>query len=487
MKVFLCFDGDSISHRVSLARMADDAIEIARISQLINKGNDIFKSFAIENGGQVIQIGGDEGAIQIDAKCLELLEKIRDKYESVTNATVSVGIGKTISEAFKALIAAKLRGKNRSVLFDDDVNKEIAEAQKEESEQKKIVEEYLGKANDQKRMDIPRQFRSGNAGANTTARSYKHEFAQKTDYGHGLAIRREQSKPKLEHSKAKQTFTKIADTNEQKDRAINSKKTSNLEEIKQKIGSALAAMHQQLPVLQQIKQGSPETYAAIVGLINGLVALGRQVQTVDKELEKALSKSNVPIPKSIPGVQGMLDEGEATYDLGMDKADLLPGGQADNKNPQDFDPEALAIGTQHEMEHTADEALAREIAMDHLAEDPDYYKKQLPELLKDGIDEINSMGTEPIAQQELDPNLPIEPKNVLSKDQLPTTIKPLKSTKHLIPGQVTAPRHIVATVKGKPIVRAVGSGMKRDQDTLSPNPIGPGMGNPVSAKKKLSQ
>jgi hypothetical protein len=55
--------------------------------------------------------------------------------------------------------------------------------------------------------------------------------------------------------------------------------------------------------------------------------------------------------------------------------DELPGGVADKKKPSDFDKEDLMQGIHVEMEHTDDIALAMEIAMDHLAEDPDYYKK----------------------------------------------------------------------------------------------------------------
>lgn len=57
------------------------------------------------------------------------------------------------------------------------------------------------------------------------------------------------------------------------------------------------------------------------------------------------------------------------------EADKLPGGLADEKSVKDFDPKALKDGTQIELEHTTDKELAREIAMDHLTEDPDYYKK----------------------------------------------------------------------------------------------------------------
>jgi hypothetical protein len=41
----------------------------------------------------------------------------------------------------------------------------------------------------------------------------------------------------------------------------------------------------------------------------------------------------------------------------------------------DFDPRALAQGTRVEMEHTLHVSVARQIAMDHLTEDPDYYVK----------------------------------------------------------------------------------------------------------------
>jgi hypothetical protein len=44
-------------------------------------------------------------------------------------------------------------------------------------------------------------------------------------------------------------------------------------------------------------------------------------------------------------------------------------------SPSDFDPAALAEGTEHEMEHTDDPLIAQEIAMDHLFEDPEYYQK----------------------------------------------------------------------------------------------------------------
>jgi hypothetical protein len=55
--------------------------------------------------------------------------------------------------------------------------------------------------------------------------------------------------------------------------------------------------------------------------------------------------------------------------------DKIPGGLADKKKPKDFDPNKLKEGQKVEREHTKNKDIAREIAMDHLVEDSEYYKK----------------------------------------------------------------------------------------------------------------
>jgi hypothetical protein len=61
--------------------------------------------------------------------------------------------------------------------------------------------------------------------------------------------------------------------------------------------------------------------------------------------------------------------------LAKSRKEILSGGLADKKRPESFDKDALREGTQVEFEHTDSEGMAREIAMDHLTEDPEYYKK----------------------------------------------------------------------------------------------------------------
>lgn len=57
------------------------------------------------------------------------------------------------------------------------------------------------------------------------------------------------------------------------------------------------------------------------------------------------------------------------------RKDMIPGGLADKRQPNDFNSKALKKGLKVELEHTRDPNIALEIAMDHLAEDPAYYDK----------------------------------------------------------------------------------------------------------------
>lgn len=59
--------------------------------------------------------------------------------------------------------------------------------------------------------------------------------------------------------------------------------------------------------------------------------------------------------------------------------DLLPGGLADDKKPEDFNPKELAAGAKVEREHTSDPHLQKEIAMDHMTE---FHKGYYPSLEK---------------------------------------------------------------------------------------------------------
>jgi uncharacterized ParB-like nuclease family protein len=66
------------------------------------------------------------------------------------------------------------------------------------------------------------------------------------------------------------------------------------------------------------------------------------------------------------------------------KEEIIKGGLADGAKPSQFLRKELREGIKVEMEHTDDKAMAKEIAMDHLAEHPEYYThlKEMEDKLK---------------------------------------------------------------------------------------------------------
>jgi hypothetical protein len=53
----------------------------------------------------------------------------------------------------------------------------------------------------------------------------------------------------------------------------------------------------------------------------------------------------------------------------------LVGGKGDELDEEDVDEDELMMGIEVEREHTTNKKIAKEIALDHLAEDPQYYTK----------------------------------------------------------------------------------------------------------------
>lgn len=55
--------------------------------------------------------------------------------------------------------------------------------------------------------------------------------------------------------------------------------------------------------------------------------------------------------------------------------DKIQGGKGDNTAEDSVDYEELQVGIAVEKEHTSDTELAKEIALDHLTENPKYYSE----------------------------------------------------------------------------------------------------------------
>lgn len=92
-----------------------------------------------------------------------------------------------------------------------------------------------------------------------------------------------------------------------------------------------------------------------------------------KEFYKSLHEASSVAPSST--ATGQHQGYFSANKLKKEAKEKIPGGRADGISDDNFDPEQLASGEKEEMEHTHDRVAAREIAKDHLINDPNYYKK----------------------------------------------------------------------------------------------------------------
>lgn len=104
-----------------------------------------------------------------------------------------------------------------------------------------------------------------------------------------------------------------------------------------------------------------------------VVQILQQVRANAKELE-GLKEEAPPLYESIMAMTKALIT--IARQLKQPQGDLIPGGKGDNTDPSTLDQEQLKAGTKEETEeHTNNPKIGQEIAVDHLTEDPQYYKK----------------------------------------------------------------------------------------------------------------
>jgi hypothetical protein len=160
---YIAGDGDSIGQQVGQSVLADDVEALHQVSQKINEGQNMVMDWAEQNGGRVISAGGDEFVLEMPQGCdPRALEELRQNYQQIVGATLTLGAGNSMSEAGKALIAGKLRGKDQVVQFDPSIEDELFSTHQDaghdpDSEADKQDEHYLGSMYGQGQPDPTQQ------------------------------------------------------------------------------------------------------------------------------------------------------------------------------------------------------------------------------------------------------------------------------------------------------------------------------------------
>lgn len=326
-----------------MARLNDDLVELRRISQVIEAGNKLWESFAQRSEGQLCGSGGDEGAVSVEATHLGELPLIAQQYADSVGATVSVGIGMKLSESSKAVLIAKLRGKNQIVLWEPSMQAEI-DAVKPQNEADKLADEYLlnkggeGSGRYDHHLHGIRDKKpgeghpAGNKGAHAGFGGHHvpHRLHGQHEQGTDAVKQAVEAKHAQEALKPDDAtafegqFHDIAGSQDQEDQQTAHAASGAKDDLRQQLATILSNLRQKGPIISQLQDVDPEAYQAILQLVQGVIALTKEIvgpnpeptqddsQPVQKSegLEKTIeSLGSGPIVNSQESITGPADRG----------------------------------------------------------------------------------------------------------------------------------------------------------------------------------
>lgn len=295
MKVYVSFDGDHIGRMIGRAKLADQPEEAAKISQRIDRGNKIWESWALAHGGVIITLGGDEGTFSIDPDALTELPKIREQYQEAVDSTVSVGVGVKLSEADRALMAAKMQGGDRIQLFTEEVNEILAELQ-DKDEGSKLYDEYLNPDSGLKKAG-PGMNPGAHAGFSGPSQSHPAAPIAPTEGSeHSEAevarsiVENAPQGPQQAAQDYEQLFHELAAAQPKEEPQA---PTGLVDPVRAQIVKILQDVRGHAQELEQMRSSNPELYTSIQGVVEAMIAMARNTgQEVQKseDLEKAIPK-----------------------------------------------------------------------------------------------------------------------------------------------------------------------------------------------------
>lgn len=287
VSLLITWDVDQLDATLDRARVADEVAEVRKINQSLDAANRVWTSWIVSGGGSVVELNAGKGTAEIAADKLTELERIRDQVASTVGSTISMGVGVKLSEAQRALKAAKLQGGNKVTLYTPDVDEFL------EKEQKK--EEGLQKA--------------GETSPNVQSKDRNPTQAAQKQADEGPAA---PEATKADTSSLEDQFHAAAQAQEAQDQQPQQAPQPKEDQLRAQVVQVLQNLKQQMPILEQVKQSAPDTYNAVLGLAQAVIGMARQMngdsstQTGAGELnDRANSQAQFEVP--LPPEEG---EGE---------------------------------------------------------------------------------------------------------------------------------------------------------------------------------
>ena len=162
-RVFVAFDCDDLGQTMQEHAMNENISGVSDLSSKVEQGSQIFKQFASQHGGYLVSSGGDSGILAFDGDLNQedltpAIEELRQIYSEITGTTVTVGIGRSLSQAAQALLKGKQNGKNQVSIYGQEQPEQDSGGELEQDPEEGLdgFEDDLPEYDDQEYGDVVR-------------------------------------------------------------------------------------------------------------------------------------------------------------------------------------------------------------------------------------------------------------------------------------------------------------------------------------------
>lgn len=316
--IFVSFGPDDLKDLFAAKANAGDQGGITSLQSKLDTANEIWKSFCLRVVGTVVSVAGPDavGRLKIPMESLHEIPALKEQYQSALGGTICLGIGKTLNEADKALVASELRGRGESSLYTEATEQEIKGHQN--AELSKAAEEEK-----ERKLDHVVHRKTRNVAAHRQVHWTKRNVGGFHGEGAGFAHPKKPAKPELnkpeleasEHSpgenakefikehghkprnqaaeQLEQAFNQAAAANQEGEGSDEGAETpkNSPEAVKAKVVDILKEIKEQGESLEALKESAPEAYKAVMDLISGIIEMARVIKPTGGGESEELSKT----------------------------------------------------------------------------------------------------------------------------------------------------------------------------------------------------
>jgi hypothetical protein len=314
--VYLIAAADHLAGAVKHSVQHDQPRKLSQLKQDVERGLRIFESWMEDHGGRVLLFQGDKIFAEIPGENLADLPDLHAQVQDAWGDTITVGVGLDLTEAHKACDNGRKRGGKRIVFYAPEVEQhlndeasasESHDATTPDSDPDELKSMALNKANTPSPgPPTPNEQQSFSMGAAPSPQSAPSPFAagQAQPSGADMPPTPSSTNAAAGLSPVEAQMRQMASQGEaQGARAENQAAaaddgTTGPDQLKQGISRILLKVKEQAQILEQLKEQAPEAYKAILGMVQIVATIGKQLVPPKGEGQDQGQEEGAPIAKA---------------------------------------------------------------------------------------------------------------------------------------------------------------------------------------------